>query len=182
MKTSGGRSSARASVGTIRHGTGTSPLGPILVGMSKRGVCGLFVLVDEGALHARGRLHHHYPGAELIEDQTAVAGLFPRVTAFLYGQDDCRDLAIDMTSGTPFQQRVWESLRAIPRGQTRSYGEVAAAIGHPRAARAVGAACGINPVSLLVPCHRVVASGGALGGYGWGLERKKALLDLEQDE
>lgn len=181
MKHRSGQSSARAAIGTIRHGTGTSPLGPILVGISGQGICGLFVLLDGSALHALGRLHRHYPGAELVEDQAAVADLLPRVTDFLYGKDDCRDLSIDMTSGTPFQKSVWESLRNIPRGETRTYGEVAEAIGHPRAARAVGAACGINPVSLLVPCHRVVASGGSLGGYGWGLERKQALLDLERE-
>ncbi|WP_406696557.1 methylated-DNA--[protein]-cysteine S-methyltransferase [Singulisphaera sp. Ch08] len=181
MKSRGGRPNASVSGGTIRHGIGPSPLGSILIGISQEGICGLFVLLDGGALHAMERLRHHYPGAELVEDQAAVSGLFARVTAFLYGEDDCRDLSIDMSSGTPFQRRVWESLRGIPRGQTQSYGEVAKAIGHPGAARAVGAACGINPVSLLVPCHRVVASGGSLGGYGWGLERKQALLDLERE-
>jgi AraC family transcriptional regulator of adaptative response/methylated-DNA-[protein]-cysteine methyltransferase len=174
------RSGAKASIGTIRHGTGASPLGPILLGVSARGVCGVFVLLDQGIPQALERLLTLYPGAEILEDQAAVAGYIPRVSAFLYGEDDCRDLPIDMTSGTPFQRRVWETLRAIPRGETRTYGEVAEAIGHPRAARAVGTACGINPVSLLVPCHRVVASGGSLGGYGWGPERKRALLDLER--
>lgn len=171
---------ARAEVGAIRYGTGSSPLGPVLAGLTTRGVCGLFVVLENDPTHALGRLHHYYPGAELIEDQGAVASLFPRLTGFLYGHDDCSDLAIDFSSGTPFQQRVWESLRKIPRGETRSYGEVAQAIGHPGAARAVGTACGLNPVSLLIPCHRVVASGGGLGGYGWGPERKQALLDLER--
>lgn len=165
---------------TIRHGVGPSPLGPILVGVSERGICGLFLLLEEGAPQALGRLGRHYPGANLVEDPAAVARFFPRVAAYLSGEDDCLDLPIDMTSGTPFQQRVWERLRKIPRGTTLSYAEVAQAVGHPRAARAVGTACGINPVSLLVPCHRVVGSGGSLGGYGWGLERKQALLDLEQ--
>jgi len=81
--------------------------------------------------------------------------------------------------GTAFQQRVWEALRAIPYGETRSYAEVAAAIGRPSAARAVARACATNRVALVVPCHRVVGSGGNLSGYRWGIARKKALLDRE---
>ncbi len=82
--------------------------------------------------------------------------------------------------GTVFRQRVWAALRAIPRGQTRTYGQVAAEVGAPGAARAVGAACGANAVMLLIPCHRVVGAGGSLGGFAAGLDRKRALLELER--
>jgi methylated-DNA-[protein]-cysteine S-methyltransferase len=88
------------------------------------------------------------------------------------------DLPLDLR-GTPFQLRVWEALLRIPYGETRTYGQLAAQIGHPGAARAVGAANGANPVAIIVPCHRVVASGGGLGGYGGGLDRKEFLLGLE---
>ncbi len=86
---------------------------------------------------------------------------------------------LDLSAGTAFQQQVWEALRGIPRGQTRSYRQVAAAIGKPRAVRAVGGACGANPIPVLVPCHRVLASGGGLGGFGGGLEWKRTLLARE---
>jgi methylated-DNA-[protein]-cysteine S-methyltransferase len=88
------------------------------------------------------------------------------------------DLPLDLR-GTPFQLRVWQALLRIPYGETRTYGQLAAQIGHPGAARAVGAANGANPVAIIVPCHRVVASGGGLGGYGGGLDRKEFLLGLE---
>ncbi|MBE1237959.1 methylated-DNA--[protein]-cysteine S-methyltransferase [Phaeovibrio sulfidiphilus] len=83
--------------------------------------------------------------------------------------------------GTDFQKTVWAALQTIPAGETRTYGEIAALIGRPRSARAVGQACGANPVSIIVPCHRVVGAGGHPGGYGWGLERKRRLLDLERE-
>lgn len=86
---------------------------------------------------------------------------------------------LDLTQGTAFQQSVWHALQAIAAGQTRSYGEVAAALGRPKAARAVGSACGANPIPLLIPCHRVLASGGRLGGFSGGLEWKRRLLHAE---
>ena len=86
---------------------------------------------------------------------------------------------LDLSAGTPFQQKVWRALQTIPRGETRSYAWVAKAIGKPKAARAVGAACGANPVPIIVPCHRVVASDGSLGGFSGGLALKKRLLKLE---
>lgn len=89
------------------------------------------------------------------------------------------DLPLDL-DGTAFQLRVWRRLLRIPYGTTRSYGELARAVGRPKAARAVGQACGANPVAIVVPCHRVVAAGGALGGYGGGLKLKRRLLDLEK--
>ena len=88
-------------------------------------------------------------------------------------------MPLDLSAGTQFQQQVWQALRTIPRGETRSYAWVARQIGRPKAARAVGAACGANPVLLLVPCHRVVASDGTLGGFSCGLPLKRRLLALE---
>lgn len=101
------------------------------------------------------------------------------LTAYLEGKTRSMDLPLDLEDNTPFQVKVWQALRAIPYGRVRSYGWVARKIGKPRAARAVGAACGANPVPLLVPCHRVVAGDGSLGGFSGGLSNKRRLLKLE---
>jgi AraC family transcriptional regulator of adaptative response/methylated-DNA-[protein]-cysteine methyltransferase len=96
------------------------------------------------------------------------------------GAAPAEELPLDVR-GTAFQRRVWQELQRIPRGETRSYGAVAAAVGAPGAARAVGQACGSNPTAVVVPCHRVVPSGGGLGGFAWGLDAKRTLLDHEHD-
>jgi methylated-DNA-[protein]-cysteine S-methyltransferase len=103
-----------------------------------------------------------------------------QLTAYFAAQAARFDLPLDLSLGTPFQQSVWERLRAIPYGVTQSYGEIARYLGQPSASRAVGAAVGRNPLSIIVPCHRVVGSNGALTGYAGGLERKIALLQLEK--
>jgi O-6-methylguanine DNA methyltransferase len=156
-----------------------TPLGYAFVAMTDRGVCALLLLESDDPAPGLERLRDEVPGAVTIEDRAVAGSILARLTAFLTEGDPCSDLALD-PPGTPFQRRVWAALRTIPRGETRTYGEVAAQIGSPSAARAVGAACGANPIGLLVPCHRVVGSGGSLGGYYWGLERKRALLDLER--
>ena len=104
------------------------------------------------------------------------------VKAVLAGRLPTQFPPLDLTGGTPFQQSVWRALQAIPLGQTRSYGEVAAALDRPQAARAVGTACGANPIPLLIPCHRVLATGGGLGGFTAGLEWKRRLLKAEEVE
>jgi O-6-methylguanine DNA methyltransferase len=105
-----------------------------------------------------------------------------RAVAHVVEGNPCDDIALDLR-GTPFQLRVWNALRAIPRGTTTTYGRIAEQLGLPSiAARSVGSACGANPVGLIVPCHRVVGAGGGLGGYYWGLDRKRALLEWEGAE
>ena len=96
------------------------------------------------------------------------------------GDDAAFAAPLDLNEGTDFQRDVWKALRAIPYGEVRTYGQIAAALGRPNAARAVGAACGANPVPVIVPCHRVVAAGGGLGGFSGGLHWKKRLLHLEK--
>jgi methylated-DNA-[protein]-cysteine S-methyltransferase len=124
--------------------------------------------VDETSSNGAGR-------ATAIHLKTARAA----VEAYLDGKARSFDLPLDLEGRTPFQVKVWQALRAIPYGRVRSYGWVARKIGKPKAARAVGAACGANPVPLLVPCHRVVAGDGSLGGFSGGLPNKKRLLRLE---
>ena len=98
---------------------------------------------------------------------------------YFAGRRDSFDLPLDLSHGTAFQQSVWQALRAIPAGQTTSYGALSAGVGKPAAVRAVGAAVGRNPISVIVPCHRVLGADGSLTGYAGGLERKTALLELE---
>ena len=119
---------------------------------------------EEGALH----------------QETSAKPFSDRVRAYFKGDLDAFDGARVEPAGTPFQKSVWELVRAIPAGQTRSYGEVARLLGRPSASRAVGAANGANPACLVIPCHRVIGKGGALTGYAWGLARKRWLLDHER--
>jgi O-6-methylguanine DNA methyltransferase len=120
-----------------------------------------------------------YPMAILAEE-TVLGDLPERLRRYLAGERVDFPQALDLAAGTPFQQQVWAVLQRIPAGETRSYGWVAAAIGRPRAARAVGQAVGANPINIVIPCHRVIGSNGSLTGYGGGLLLKQRLLDLER--
>jgi len=174
------RSALRSSDASVRYGIAESSLGPVLVGFSDHGVCALLLLMGETSEVGVERLRELYPLALFERDDLLARSIASRVGSYLSGEDDCSDVKLDLSAGTGFRRKVWEAVRLIPRGETRSYGEIAEQVGSPRAARAVGSACGANPIALLIPCHRVVGSGTSLGGYGWGLERKLALLELEQ--
>jgi AraC family transcriptional regulator of adaptative response/methylated-DNA-[protein]-cysteine methyltransferase len=114
-----------------------------------------------------------------VEDAGALRSMKAALLAFLAGEHSLARLPLDIR-GTVFQRRVWDALRGIPRGETRTYRELARAVGAPAAVRAVGSACGANPVALVIPCHRAVRTDGGLGGYAWGLDRKRRLLRLER--
>ncbi len=151
-------------------------LGCMLVAATSRGVCSVLLGEDAGELAAE--LRRRFPGADVQEDPA----LSPRMEAVLRTLGEpavAPELPLDLR-GTAFQARVWAALGAIPCGETRSYAQVAAAVGNPKAVRAVARACADNPAALVVPCHRVIGSNGKLTGYRWGLERKQALLDMEQ--
>lgn len=162
---------------SIHYTTAASPFGRLLVARTERGVCAVSLADSDRALQAQ--LRREYPQAEVRRDRNGLSQWVRALLRHLGGRQPRLDLPLDVR-GTAFQIRVWEELRRIPYGQTRTYGEIARAIGKPRAARAVGAACGSNPVPLIIPCHRVVRGGGALGGYGLGLPRKRALLEKER--
>jgi AraC family transcriptional regulator of adaptative response/methylated-DNA-[protein]-cysteine methyltransferase len=152
-------------------------LGRLLVAATERGIC--MVALGDTESFLEEELTGEFPEAEIHRDDNALAG---RVGAVLDLADENAphaDLPLDIRA-TAFQWRVWEQLRAIPRGETRSYGEIAAALGQPGAARAVGRACATNPVSLVVPCHRAVGGDGRMHGYRWGVERKQSLLERER--
>jgi AraC family transcriptional regulator of adaptative response/methylated-DNA-[protein]-cysteine methyltransferase len=157
---------------TIRWTTFDSPLGELFIAATSKGICRLTFDDSEASLH---RL---FPNATIVKDDGAlqkfVAGTLKAIETPLAAPD----LPIDV-AGTAFQEAVWRELRKIPTGETRSYAQIAAAIGHPKAVRAVGTANGDNHVSVLIPCHRVIRSDGSLGGYGGGLDRKKLLLAAE---
>ncbi len=129
-------------------------------------------------LHFAGHDHAPAIGEGWIEDRRQLAPAVRQLAEYFAGQRSSFDLRLDLR-GTPFQLRVWEALLRIPWGETRSYREVALEIGRPSAYRAVGGAVGSNPVSIVVPCHRVIGAGGQLVGYGWGLDRKRWLLAHE---
>jgi AraC family transcriptional regulator of adaptative response/methylated-DNA-[protein]-cysteine methyltransferase len=160
----------------IRYTIVESPLGHILIAATARGVAVVRFGDAEATLQAD--LVREYPEAELERDEQ---GLGPWVTLLLdYLQEQSIPPAVPLdVRASAFQWKVWEALRAIPIGSTRSYREIAQAIGQPTAARAVANACAANPVAVFIPCHRVVRGNGQLGGYHWGAERKQQLLDLE---
>lgn len=156
-----------------------SPIGALLVAATERGVCSLKIGGDDASL-ARS-LRAEFPAAELKRDEPALGRWVRAIVNHLAGKaEDTRlDVPLDIRA-TAFQWRVWEALRAIPYGETRSYQEIARLVGAPRAARAVGHACATNPVAILIPCHRVVRGDGSLGGYAYGLGVKRKLIDTEQ--
>jgi AraC family transcriptional regulator, regulatory protein of adaptative response / methylated-DNA-[protein]-cysteine methyltransferase len=156
---------------TIRFVVVDSAMGPLLVAATDKGICRLTFGEDESELRRR------FPNADIRPDDGTIA---PWVAAAVAEVDrpGGHDLPLDVV-GTAFQERVWAELRRIPLGETRSYADIAAAVGAPRATRAVGTANGANPIAVLVPCHRVVRSDGSLGGYAGGLDRKRALLAAE---
>lgn len=154
-----------------------SPLGRLLVARTERGLCSVNLGASNGPLETA--LRREFPQAGLRRDRNGLAQWVRAFLRHLEGRQPHLDLPLDV-QGTAFQCRVWEELRHIPYGQTRSYGEVARALGRPEAARAVARACATNPVPLVVPCHRVVRGDGELGGYRLGLKRKRALLEKEK--
>jgi AraC family transcriptional regulator of adaptative response/methylated-DNA-[protein]-cysteine methyltransferase len=163
---------------SIRYAVAPSPLGRLLVGVTERGVCAVAVGDNDADLAAA--LRREYPQAE-IEEAAPDGNLgewLAAIVRHLEGEEPRLALPLDVQA-TAFQWRVWKALQEIPYGSTRSYGEIAAALGMPRAARAVARACATNPVALAVPCHRAVRAGGEPGGYRWGAGRKRRLLERE---
>ena len=157
---------------TIRWTHFDSPLGQMLIAATSKGICRLTFDDSEASLH---RL---FPNATIVEDAGSLRELIEGALAAIERPLAARELPIDV-AGTAFQEAVWRELRKIPPGETRSYAEIAAAIGQPKAVRAVGTANGDNHVAVLIPCHRVIRSDGTLGGYAGGLDRKRKLLDAE---
>jgi AraC family transcriptional regulator of adaptative response/methylated-DNA-[protein]-cysteine methyltransferase len=163
----------------IRFAIAPCNLGRLLLAATEKGICAVTLGdTDEDLLEF---LASEFPGSTRQCDEAGLSTWLTEILRHLNGQEPHLDLPLDVRA-TAFQRRVWEELRRIPYGETRSYREVAAAIGAPRAVRAVARACATNPASIVIPCHRVVGSDGKLTGYRWGVARKKALLERERKE
>lgn len=154
-----------------------SPLGRLLVAATAKGIC--FVSLGDSDASLETALKEEYPAAEIARADQCLEPWVNVILNYLRGQQTTFDLPLDVQA-TAFQWRVWQTLRKIPYGATRTYSEIAVSLGNPKANRAVAHACATNPVSLVVPCHRVVRADGSLGGYRWGLERKQKLLEQER--
>ena len=161
----------------IRYAVTDTPIGPVLVAATERGICSVRLGAREQAMAAE--LGREFPAAVIRRDRNGMSDWIRTLARHLEGREARLDLPVDIRV-TAFQWRVYEALRAIPYGETRTYKEVARSIGKPKAARAVGRACATNPVGIVIPCHRVVREGGGLGGYAWGLGIKRQLLESER--
>ncbi len=155
----------------ISWGLVASPFGEAVVMATPRGICGLGFAAEMGREAAISDLMHRWPKARFVQDDAAIAPL----AAAAFGGDATRLHLI----GAPFQIKVWEALLSVPSGHVTSYGQIAGAVGHDKAVRAVGTAVGRNPISFLIPCHRALRKSGGLGGYHWGLPMKRAMLAWE---
>ncbi|HEX3102886.1 MAG TPA: bifunctional DNA-binding transcriptional regulator/O6-methylguanine-DNA methyltransferase Ada [Terriglobales bacterium] len=160
----------------ISYSFSESPIGTMLIAATDKGICSIQFADSEEELEQG--LKQEFPFALRRRDDNGMANLAEQVVKRISGVDSSTSLPLDIQA-TAFQRRVWSYLQSIAFGKTRSYTEVAKAIRHPSAVRAVARACASNPVAIAIPCHRVLRSNGDLGGYRWGLERKKALLEIE---
>jgi len=186
----GGQMVPSASLVVQRSGVGVavtvipSTVGTLVAAVAGRDLVSVGIATDPDAAAAQmiaeiiAELTTWYPAAAIIRDDVANPAIADALVAITTGQQPAVWPEVDL-HGTPFQIRVWNELRRIPCGEVRSYAEVAGAIGSPTAVRAVAGACAANPVGLVVPCHRVIRSDGSLGGFGWGVETKRRLLEAE---
>ena len=162
---------------TLGYALAETPLGLLYVAATERGLCAVGLADD--AAEALADLAAEFPKAMRVPDQQGLAPALAAILAHLEGRSPHLDLPLDIRA-TAFQHQVWEALRAIPHGETRSYSEIAASLGRPEAVRAVARACATNPAALVIPCHRAVRQDGTLAGYRWGIDRKRRLLAQER--
>jgi AraC family transcriptional regulator of adaptative response/methylated-DNA-[protein]-cysteine methyltransferase len=162
---------------TIRYTLAESPLGRMLIAATDRGICAIQFARTDGEL-IEG-LRREFPFAIRKTDDGGLRSWVSSLLHYMRGDDRDSSLPLDIRA-TAFQRRVWAYLQSIPFGETKSYSQVARAIGQPSACRAVARACATNPVAVAIPCHRVVREDGSMGGYRWGIDRKKALLEMER--
>jgi AraC family transcriptional regulator of adaptative response/methylated-DNA-[protein]-cysteine methyltransferase len=165
---------------TVRYATTNSPLGRMLVAATEKGIC--TIVFGEDDMEVKEALKDRFPNATLVKE-TRSDGWLAEAIKFVISQTGENPLAATFpldVRATAFQQRVWNALQQIPRGETRTYSGLAAELGSPTATRAVAGACAANPVAVVVPCHRIIGKDGSLTGYRWGTERKRRLLDAEK--
>jgi AraC family transcriptional regulator, regulatory protein of adaptative response / methylated-DNA-[protein]-cysteine methyltransferase len=163
----------------IRYASLTTRVGDMLAVATDQGLCALR-FCEEGTLPVELRaVRKQYPGAQFVEDPAGLKPILKQVENALAGKLSATEISLDPV-GTKFQKRVWRELAKVPWGKTLSYSDLARKAGNPRAVRAVASACASNPITFVVPCHRVLRKDGSLGGYFWGLSKKQSLLQREQ--
>jgi len=167
-----------STAGEINYTTVSTEFGRVLLAAAPGGVCAIFVGDDDAKLAAE--LQDEFPGVKIVRSTDAQLKRWVAETLASVRNGAKPQIPLEQ-HGTDFQLRVWRALQSIPRGESKTYSDIAQQIGSPRAVRAVANACAGNRISLLIPCHRVVRRGGGLGGYRWGVHRKQAILDAEQD-
>ncbi len=160
----------------IKYSTFQTDFGSIFLARTARGICRIHLGGSEESFTSELRAKHR---VQPIRDDSSLRSYSKELVAYFEDGHEIDGMQIDFLEGTRFERRVWEALTQIPHGEVRSYGWVAEEVGSPRASRAVGSACGSNPIPFVVPCHRVISSSGGLGGYGYGLDVKRELLRLE---
>jgi AraC family transcriptional regulator of adaptative response/methylated-DNA-[protein]-cysteine methyltransferase len=161
----------------IGYAIAASALGTVLAATTERGICA--VRIGDSAEQLVNELQTEFPAAQVVEQENALRPVLNAVLSHVSGGTPHLDLPLDIQA-TAFQKRVWDALRRIPYGETRTYADIARAIDQPTAARAVGNACASNPVAIVIPCHRVIKNDGTIGNYRWGAQRKERLLDIER--
>jgi AraC family transcriptional regulator of adaptative response/methylated-DNA-[protein]-cysteine methyltransferase len=174
MKAGGAGETIRYAISNSKH---APDLGRVLVATTDRGLCAVLFASTDG--EAAADLRERFPQAVLRRDDAGLRDAVHFTLARLSETPTAAAMPFHVRA-TAFQQRVWSALMAIPRGQTRTYAQIAESIGAPKAVRAVGTACGANPLAVVVPCHRAVGTNGKLTGYRWGVERKRQLLEMEK--
>ena len=161
---------------TLRYAIGDSTLGTVIAATSDKGVAA--ILIADGAEHAKRELRSAFPGVTLVEDRSRAGAAVEAAAKLVDAPQRGFDLPLDLR-GSELELAVWQALRAIPAGETRSYGALAKVLPVPATAQEVGAACAANRVAVAVPCHRVVKADGGISGYRWGVARKRRLIDIE---
>jgi len=156
-----------------------TPIGSFLALVSEKGLCALRLIDGQEETAVLDELKRGYPQAELMANDKAVSPVARKIEAVIAGQLSAKEVPLDMR-GTSFQKQVWRELVRVPWGKTYTYSELAKKIGNPKAVRAVASACARNPITFVVPCHRILRKGGGLGGYYWGCDMKQQLLEREK--
>lgn len=164
---------------TIRYAEVDGPFGRTLIGATEKGICWLSFTEPDGLARSLAEMKGDWPAASYREDRGYIAPIAARAFAFANGKTLDKPLGL-YVQGTNFQLKIWEALLRIPAGKCVTYGDLAKAVGAPKASRAVGAAVGANMISLLIPCHRVILASGVVHNYRWGASRKKAILAMEE--
>jgi AraC family transcriptional regulator, regulatory protein of adaptative response / methylated-DNA-[protein]-cysteine methyltransferase len=163
----------------IGYAVANTTLGKVLVAATQRGVSAVYLGENERTLV--DELRKEYAKAEIVRAENGNENWLKEIVRRVEGNAPSAELPVDVQA-TAFQRRVWQELQKIPRGTTRTYTQVAKSLGNPRSVRAVARACATNPVSIVVPCHRVIRTDGKLAGYRWGLSRKEKLLEREREQ